>query len=33
MNAMKIAYWYNILRVNYQLSMFEAIRYALWLTR
>jgi hypothetical protein len=25
--------WYQILRVHHQLHIFEAIRYALWLTR
>jgi hypothetical protein len=25
--------WYHLLRVHYQWSIFQAIRYALWLTR
>ena len=25
--------WYRILRVHYQWPLFEAIRYALWLSR
>jgi hypothetical protein len=25
--------WYRILRVHYRLPLFEAIRYALWLSR
>jgi hypothetical protein len=25
--------WYRILRAHYQFSMFQAIRYALWLGR
>jgi hypothetical protein len=25
--------WYQILRVHHQWHIFEAIRYALWLTR
>jgi hypothetical protein len=25
--------WYHILRVRHQLTMFQSIRYALWLAR
>ncbi len=25
--------WYRILRVHHQLTVFQAIRYALWLAR
>jgi hypothetical protein len=25
--------WYRILRVHYELTIFQAIRYALWLAR
>jgi hypothetical protein len=25
--------WYRILRAHYRLTMFQAIRYALWLAR
>jgi len=25
--------WYNVLRVNYHFTAFQAIRFALWLAR
>jgi hypothetical protein len=25
--------WYRILRIHYQFPLFEAVRYALWLSR
>ena len=28
-----IMHWYHILRVHHQFAMFQAIRYALWLSR
>ena len=33
MNRPSTLDWYLILRVHYQLTMFRAIRYALWLAR
>jgi hypothetical protein len=33
MNRPSMLDWYRILRVHYHLTMFQAIRYALWLTR
>jgi hypothetical protein len=33
MNRPSMLDWYRIFRAHYQLTMFQAIRYALWLTR
>lgn len=33
MKPHKIAHWYNVLRVNYHFTAFQAIRFALWLAR
>jgi len=33
MKSFSILYWYSVLRGHYQLTMFDAIRYALWLSR
>ena len=33
MNRPSMLDWYHILRVHYHFTMFQAIRYALWLTR
>jgi len=33
MNPAKVLHWYNVLRTHYHFTIFEAIRYALWLTR
>ena len=33
MNWQSIVEWYRILRVHYHWPVFEAIRYALWLSR
>ena len=33
MNRPSMLDWYHILRVHYRLVMFQAIQYALWLTR
>ena len=33
MNRPSMLDWYLILRGHYHLTMFQAIRYALWLTR
>ena len=33
MNRPSMLDWYHILRVHYHLMMFQAIQYALWLTR
>jgi hypothetical protein len=33
MNRPSMLNWYHILRVHYHWTMFQAIRYALWLTR
>lgn len=33
MNPSKVLHWYSILRTHYNFPIFEAIRYALWLTR
>jgi len=33
MNRPSMLDWYRILRVYYRLTMFQAIQYALWLTR
>jgi hypothetical protein len=31
MKPLLILKWYRILRLHYEFTMFEAIRYALWL--
>jgi hypothetical protein len=33
MKSFSILYWYSVLRGHYQLTMFDAIRYAWWLSR
>jgi len=33
MNQPSMLGWYRILRAHYQFTMFQAIRYALWLAR
>ena len=33
MKRLSIMDWYRVLRVRHHLTMFQAIRYALWLTR
>jgi len=33
MKTPTIFQWYGILRHNYQFTMFQAVRFALWLTR
>jgi len=33
MNRPSMLEWYRILRVHYHFTMFQAIQYALWLTR
>lgn len=33
MKTVSILNWYHILRVQHQWTIFQAIRYALWLTR
>jgi len=33
MNRPSMLGWYRILRVHYHFTMFQAIQYALWLTR
>jgi len=33
MNQPSVLGWYRILRAHYHLTMFQTIRYALWLTR
>jgi hypothetical protein len=33
MKALAILHWYNVLRVNYHFTAFQAIRFALWLAR
>jgi hypothetical protein len=33
MKPLSIFEWYRILRAHHQWTMFQAIRYALWLTR
>jgi hypothetical protein len=33
MNRPSMLHWYHIFRVHYHLMMFQAVRYALWLTR
>jgi hypothetical protein len=33
MKSFSILYWYNVLRMQYQLTVFDAIRYAWWLSR
>jgi len=33
MKPLTFTQWYHILRVHHQWTMFQAIRYALWLTR
>ena len=33
MKPLSIRQWYHILRGHHQWTMFQAIRYALWLTR
>jgi hypothetical protein len=31
MKTLSILDWYRILRLQYQLTMFQSVRYALWL--
>ena len=33
MKPLSIRQWYHILRAHHEWTMFQAIRYALWLTR
>ena len=33
MKTLSILDWYRILRMQYQLTMFQSVRYALWLAR
>jgi hypothetical protein len=33
MKTLSILDWYRILRLQYQLTMFQSVRYALWLAR
>jgi len=33
MKQLSILKWYRILRVHYHWPLFEAVRYALWLSR
>jgi hypothetical protein len=33
MKTPQILHWYNVLRVNYHFTAFQAIRFALWLAR
>jgi hypothetical protein len=33
MKALSILDWYRILRLQHQWTIFQAVRYALWLTR
>jgi hypothetical protein len=33
MKPLSILDWYHILRMQYQLTIFRSIRYALWLAR
>lgn len=33
MNRNTFFYWYRILRAHYSWTMFQSIRYALWLAR
>ena len=33
MKPFAILHWYNVLRVNYHFTTFQAIRFALWLAR
>jgi len=33
MKQHSVLFWYHVLRSNYQATMFQAVRYALWLAR
>lgn len=33
MNPLRILHWYNVLKAHYQFTIFQTIRYGLWLTR
>jgi hypothetical protein len=33
MQSLSILDWYRILRLNYQLTIFQSVRFALWLAR
>ncbi len=33
MKSLSVFVWYRILRTHYQWTVFQAIRYALWLAR
>jgi hypothetical protein len=33
MQSLSILDWYRILRLNYQLNIFQSVRFALWLAR
>jgi hypothetical protein len=33
MNSLTILYWYKVLKIHYQFTIFQTVRYALWLTR
>jgi hypothetical protein len=33
MKSLSILDWYRILRLNYQLTIFQSVRFALWLAR
>lgn len=33
MERLSLFHWYQVLRVHHQWTMFQAIRYALWLAR
>jgi hypothetical protein len=33
MNPLRILRWCKVLRAHYQFTLYEAIRYALWLAR
>jgi len=33
MQSLSILDWYRVLRLNYQLTIFQSVRFALWLAR
>jgi hypothetical protein len=33
MNQHSVLFWYRVLRTHYHWTMFQAVRYALWLAR
>jgi len=33
MKAHSVVYWYRVLRVHHQWTIFQAVRYAIWLAR